>query len=301
MQSFLLSWNPDKSAQRDFTGELNLFLAREVVSTNWSVSNSNKPNIGDRFYIIKLGSKGRGIFGAGKITSQPEEKPHYNLEKAKKGKTLKFCNIECDMLIDGAKSQLINMDELQEISSFTNTSQSWMPENSGVLINVLAAGALEKLWNQRTETLQPILESEYFKVIDELDIRIEIARRNEQSYLRQGMFGANKYGTCSICKEFIPIELLVCAHIKKRAICSIVEKSDFSNIVAPMWRFGCDKLYERGLIAVKAGKVVDLSIGIKSEKVLKYIEPITGNKVNKYSEGSEYYFNWHYMQNTSNA
>ena len=63
------------------------------------------------------------------------------------------------------------------------------------------------------------------------------------------------FNTCCIYNKKYPVSFLVAAHIKKRAECTLDEKKDFLNIVAPMCKMGCDELYEKGYIGVVDGSV----------------------------------------------
>jgi hypothetical protein len=300
MNTFLLSWNPDKSSQQDFSDEYKKFTGGASVVKTWSVTRNSKPGPGDRFYIIKLGKKGRGIFGSGEIMTPPKELPHYDPELAKQGKMLKYCDIQFDRLVDGGSQTLIGMEELEGINRETGIEQHWSAENSGIQINESILVNLEKLWSLRTDTLSPAQEDDYFKAIENLDGRVERLQRIEQSFLRSKLFRDNKYAECCICGELMPVQLLVCAHIKKRAICSDEEKRDFNNVVVAMCRLGCDELYERGYISVKNGKVISLPSGPLLKKVQDYIDNITGKHVSAYDSGSKQYFDWHYAKYSSN-
>ena len=295
MSVFLLSWNPESSEQKDFSKEAKNIFDKKRVIKSWSVTNSLKPKPNDRFYIVKVGNNGRGIFGSGKILSYPEKKPHYNSELSKKGKVLNFCDVEFEYLFQNI---LLKIEDLNNINNDIEEKQNWTPQNSGIIINDDAVLFLDGMWNQQVETLLAVTEKEYLDTIGELDTLSYSKRRLEQSFLRGKLFGINKYAQCCICQEFVPIKLLVCAHIKKRSECTYEEKVDYKNIVAPMCYFGCDILYEKGYISVRDGIVVSLVRDLLLEKSEAYIENIKGNKVDKYYSDSRVYFDWHYKINT---
>jgi hypothetical protein len=50
-----------------------------------------------------------------------------------------------------------------------------------------------------------------------LDEECRILRRTEQSFLRKRLLNGRDHGRCFLCDEEFPVELLVAAHIKKRA------------------------------------------------------------------------------------
>ena len=294
MNTYLLSWNPDKGKNANFSELIERLNRSGKAKSRWSVSRSRKPRRGDRFFIIKLGSQGRGIFGSGTIESKPTEGPHYNVELESQGRTLNYVDISFDRLVDGFQTTLLDMDDLNEINSKVKSRQHWLPENSGIEIKPEAASYLETYWDRVSEDFSPVSEVEYLVAAKELDEKMESMRRKEQSFLRSILFGKSENSVCCICGEKMSVDFLVSSHIKKRSKCSETEKRDFSNIVAPMCRFGCDELYERGYIAVHDGIVVDMSTGDLSAKVKDYIRGLTGLKCNAYRNATKKYFYWHY-------
>lgn len=94
-------------------------------------------------------------------------------------------------------------------------------------------------------------------------------RRAEQQYLRQYLLPGVK-GQCLLCGRTFSRDFLVAAHIKKRSLCTPEEKADIPAIAMLACRFGCDELYERGMIAVsQQGKVVTTK-RLKDESACEY-------------------------------
>lgn len=301
MAYFLLAWNPSRYSDADFDTLAKQLQQGKSAKFRWSVTRSKKPTIGDRFFIIKLGNKGRGIFGSGLINSEPQEDLHYDPEEATKGTTLLYVEIEFDKLVDGYKDTLIDFDELNKIDDLTGIPQTWSPHGSGILINEMAAELLERKWREKTVALEIVEEKDYMVIADELDELVKVLRRKEQSFLRRSLFGLNKFAGCSICGKIFPVQFLICAHIKKRSECNDSEKRDIKNIVTPMCRFGCDELYERGCIAVHKGYVVDVSIGFLMDEIESYMKIIVGRECSTYHEGTKNeYFEWHHLKHCPN-
>ena len=88
----------------------------------------------------------------------------------------------------------------------------------------------------------------------------------------------------------------ICQHMfdGDAAAPSAEEKLDFQNVAAPMCKFGCDELYEKGYIGVQNGTVVEVKHGCKTSFINNYISKVIGNKCNSWSRGSKKYFDWHY-------
>jgi hypothetical protein len=153
----------------------------------------------------------------------------------------------------------------------------------------------------RSDTYMPPVSVEDFKEsvdkikdITELDKQITTSARKEQTFLRNYLFGGKVKSNCSICNEEFPVSFLVAAHIKKRSECSEQERKDYKYVVAPMCKFGCDELYEKGFIGVENGKVIRLlNSKILTDSVNKYIVGILGNKCSDWNSNTEKYFNWH--------
>ena len=297
MKTFLLAWNPSEDRTTDMPDIITQFDAGNKVKIKWSVTNSKKPKPNDRFYLMKVGDYGRGIFASGVITSIPMNKEHYDIAKAKNGKTLNFVDIEFDFLVDLTKSRGITWQKLKEINALTQIEQKWTPENSGIEIKSEIVPHIDEAWQLFKENIIDITEADYIDASKKLDKVVEYLVRTEQSFLRKKLFNDSKYATCCICNSLMPVEFVVAAHIKKRSKCEEAEKRDYKNIVTPMCKFGCDELYERGFIAVHNGNVIELSKlpdGYGSDYIQEYLKKITGQKCNTYNGKSSSYFEWHY-------
>ena len=79
-------------------------------------------------------------------------------------------------------------------------------------------------------------------------------RRMEQPHLSSWLFGSKESENCGICGQMFSVAALHAAHKKKRSLCSPSERRDL-HIVMPMCVFGCDYLYENGVIRIKDGIV----------------------------------------------
>lgn len=90
---------------------------------------------------------------------------------------------------------------------------------------------------------------------DEMESEYLAKRRLEQSYLRQYLLSGAE-SQCWLCGRTFSAEFLVAAHIKKRSQCTPDEKADIPAIAMLACKFGCDELYERGMVVVgQHGKI----------------------------------------------
>lgn len=146
--------------------------------------------------------------------------------------------------------------------------------------------------NELTET-----KNEYLKNVNKLmslektDHEILSYRRKEQQALRKLLF-KNKFNDyCALCNNLYPIKFLVTAHIKKRTKCSEEERKDI-NVVTPMCKFGCDEVFEKGLIYVQNGILYSRD-NQTNITVKNYIKKIVGNNVKYYNNANKKYFDYH--------
>ena len=90
---------------------------------------------------------------------------------------------------------------------------------------------------------------EVVRKFDAVDAEVTSQRRLEQAYLRSLVL-TDERDHCWLCSRKMASIFLVAAHIKKRSACSFDEKTDVPAIAMAACRFGCDELFERGLIWV---------------------------------------------------
>jgi len=129
--------------------------------------------------------------------------------------------------------------------------------------------------------------------MEETDAEYSAVRRKEQNHLKKILFKEKKIAVCSICHKEYPVSIMVAAHIKKRAVASPEERTDY-NIVMPVCKMGCDELFERGYISVCDGKVVGLNKKPSSRSLTEYISAIKDNVCSFYNEDRKEYFRWHH-------
>jgi hypothetical protein len=87
-------------------------------------------------------------------------------------------------------------------------------------------------------------------------------------------------------------EFLIAAHIKRRSECSYDEKRDLAAVMMLACRFGCDFLYEEGLIGVDNSNL-RISSKLTDPTALSYVKKIAGRGV-EVSQNQSQYFEWHF-------
>lgn len=133
-----------------------------------------------------------------------------------------------------------------------------------------------------------------FEMAGSLDAPAVSQSRIEQAFLRQRLFASQPRGTCCICGEEYPTDLLVAAHLKKRSHCSLEEQLDFDHVAGAMCLAGCDALYEHGYICVNsAGQVQIGPVSLATAGLSAMLQRVIGKPCIRWDVTTEKYFAWH--------
>lgn len=197
--------------------------------------------------------------------------------------------------LDEVKSHKISYLEFNQAVGYAN---NFIIQGFSVLDREKSAKVL-KTFDLYSDTYFELIEEEdYENIVEKLqklestEIETISTRRLEQGYLKTILFGNHSLGNCACCKKKLPISLLVTAHIKKRAYCSLDERLD-KNIVMPMCKLGCDEIYEKGYISVLNGKFIELKPSPITSDLKNFIYSVIGNSCDYFNNRTEKYFKWH--------
>ena len=113
---------------------------------HWSCGNRRDIDIGDRFFLIRLGSDPRGIVASGYITSSAYDDTHWDPKRAENGDTSIYVKVRFDAI---AEQPIIPMEELDlpPLNTF-----HWHTQSSGILIPNQMASAIENIFATRDAT-----------------------------------------------------------------------------------------------------------------------------------------------------
>lgn len=142
------------------------------------------------------------------------------------------------------------------------------------------------------EEFRDLVEKLMLDPEEPLDEDARTRRRKEQDKLREALFGNRRVDKCGICGRELPVEMLVAAHVKKRAKCSFDERCDLA-VVMPMCRLGCDELYERGFIGVLDGSVQVSKHLVETEGLQDLLGLVRNRTIDRWSDRTSAYFQWH--------
>lgn len=161
----------------------------------------------------------------------------------------------------------------------------------------LILGYLEESTTEPPAQPSPTATRKLVKEFDQLETQYTGLRRTEQEYLRQ-YFLAGSSGDCLLCGRTFSKDFLVAAHIKKRSKCSDAEKMDIPAIAMLACKFGCDELFERGMVVVSAqGKISPTRRLVDSTARLYVDEHLKGRSVASWDgvASSHQYFEYHHQ------
>lgn len=166
------------------------------------------------------------------------------------------------------------------------------PERSNVAIAEL------DLFSDRY--FEPVDQKDYENLINlddfgsKTDLEVKSKSRLEQGYLRRYLFGKKVVGTCCLCHEEFPVDMLCASHIKKRSKCSHDERLDYKNIVVPMCVNGCDAIFEKGYVVVSDQGIISLGRrDILTNGLNRKINQLLEKKCLNWNLNNEKYFSWH--------
>ncbi|QIK63756.1 hypothetical protein G7068_11575 [Leucobacter viscericola] len=133
--------------------------------------------------------------------------------------------------------------------------------------------------------------------LDETDRAVIAKRRLEQSTLKATLLGRASLAGCDLCGEIIPVEFLTAAHIKRRSLCSEIERRQLTAVAMLNCRFGCDELYGKGYVGVDASGKVRVSDLLPAGAARNYaIERLAGNDCTAWNtrEETRTFYNFHW-------
>lgn len=145
MATVILKWNPTFSSYSMFNYLYDIVNLNfdEEVDNNWSVWDYDKIDVGDRYFMVKLGAGATGIVGTGLISSEPYEAEDWS----GKGRRMFYADFVPEMML--------NPDALPILSTTTLASRipgfEWDYGHSGLVLDQADGELLNKLWEAFVE------------------------------------------------------------------------------------------------------------------------------------------------------
>ena len=143
-KTYLLAWNPAKWNWESFESDRNATAAGKKVIHKWSCTNG-KAAVGDKAYLVRVGTDPRGIIAVGNIVKAPYEVPHYDETKAAAGERQMSVDVEFSQIRDPRHDAYVTEEDLNSISA---EGQVWWPQQSGIEIKDKSAADLDANWDK---------------------------------------------------------------------------------------------------------------------------------------------------------
>lgn len=211
-------------------------------------------------------SKDGGLFAWANVTTVLR---NYDLAKHLRGTTLTKNGMELtwELMFSMTKVSYFNLPygELNRIigrkpNAVVQEFQVLKEEESQQLLDALGLDENRFASAPSADDIVQILEDPHFQ---DLERQVIAKQRTEQRFLRKKLFGNASHSICELCGRTFPTNFLVAAHIKRRSLCTDLEKRDFDHIVMSNCKFGCDELYGRGLVGVDREGAIILSANLE--------------------------------------
>lgn len=202
--AYLFVWNPNKWSQWTHPNN-ETYIEKNIeelqntgkVTLMWSCRSHKSIRPGDRAFLAKVGSTPRGIFGSGKIVSEPFLSQHWSGADKHVPRVL----IEFDVLLNPDKDPILSLNNLDKGNL---TKQQWTPQSSGISIRHEVLHELEEEWFEFLRT-QKIRYNPFSETTDTKQTYLEgAATQVTQTRYERNVFARNKclkhYGySCSVC------------------------------------------------------------------------------------------------------
>lgn len=139
MNTYLLTWNPNKYPWTNFKKEISEFKKTGKLFKDWSCGITKSVQKGDRFFHMRLGKEPKGIFASGFALSEVYQREHWD----NKDESANYFETQYDFITDPeSEKNFLTLENLE--SRFPN--QLWTPQSSGISIKKEVADQLEELW-----------------------------------------------------------------------------------------------------------------------------------------------------------
>lgn len=138
-QTFVMRWNPEISSHKvvDFEHAMEDFF-EDGFYYDWSIFDYEKVQVGDRFFMLKVGHGNTGIVMSGIIVSLP----YRDEDWSGKGREVRYVRMIPDCMVHPDKSRMVTIQMLDEALPGVN----WNEGHSGVILDESQALKFDELW-----------------------------------------------------------------------------------------------------------------------------------------------------------
>lgn len=139
MNTFLFLWNPKKWTWSTLEQDIEQVDLTGRCSQRWSCGNTKSIQVGDRIFLLKVGTEPKGIIAAGFAATSPFTERHWSGEN----KNALYIDVDFEVLLNPDKEPILTVDIL---NTGNLAKQSWQPQASGTSIKSELVDELEAIW-----------------------------------------------------------------------------------------------------------------------------------------------------------
>ncbi len=140
MNTYLLTWNPNRWKWEDIADDLAKLKRRGFLEGRWSCGITKRIEVNDRIFLLRQGREPRGIVASGAAKSAPFYDKHWDSNRSDEAL---FVKVRFDAILDPEKDGVLHLSQLQDGQL---RDINWRTQVSGILIPPPAAKDLEQCW-----------------------------------------------------------------------------------------------------------------------------------------------------------
>ncbi len=197
--SYLFVWNPKRWDWENLEDDIEQVELTGKTKNRWSCGNTKSIQVGDRIFLVKLGTEPKGIIAAGFATTTPFEEKHWTGEN----RQALYIDIDFDVLLNSEKEPILTLDILK--TGNLAKQYSWTPQASGISILPEIVDELEAVWfdflrthNIRRNPFIPTIDNSKKTFIEGTVNQVLQTRYERNPYARKAC--VTHYGySCKVC------------------------------------------------------------------------------------------------------
>lgn len=139
MNTYLLLWNREKWDWKTLEQDIEQVDLTGRSSQRWSCGNTKSIQVGDRIFLVKVGSEPKGIIAAGFATSTPIVEKHWSEEN----RDALYIDVEFEVLLNSDQEPILRVEMLKTAKL---AQQNWLPMASGISVRPELVDELESIW-----------------------------------------------------------------------------------------------------------------------------------------------------------
>lgn len=190
--AFLYLWNPKKWDWCDLQDAIYSVNNGDIYDMYWNCGNTKKIQIGDLFFLMRLGVQPKGIIGCGYVSSLPRPLTHWDDELAQAGKKCLQTSLLFKVLNE---IPIVSLAELEQ----KYPDYKWAPQAGGLSIpQKIASDLLKRIQKNKNLRFEPVEIDNLKRYVEGKPSRVTSKSYDRSPAARQACVEHFGYD-CSIC------------------------------------------------------------------------------------------------------